>query len=1789
MPTQVQVPNVGLVEFPDEMGQDDIVNAIQTKIYPNAGLSPKDGSALPVLPTQTGSVRTALGSLPRVDQPFVGQGQDGMTKSLLPLPLIRDPQSALEGGANSLVKGLGSLVSPLGIATAPLTTVKALQIPLMALFGGLGAKGVGQGLGQQLAGGAPASSSLELLKNALQGNVPTPTPGMNSGQRAEGLVDAGQQALMMLPALAHGLPEAAAPAPQVPEYMKPVPSRPLTVDEINQRAALTPNLPNSKAVTPPVTTDNPVPTQPAVSLFDKGKVMANTPEVQPPVEAQTPTAPPPPSDWEQYQAVQAKMGSTDFGSPEFQDAWKENEAIKNRNGGMPPQAPDVADKVTQAVTTPPTQPASLSFQPGIKVGDTILLGKHNPLAQKVYMDAQAAGQAQPVVQRGFIGSDGSFYTNPLDALRAKQKAQENESSNVPTQQQTTAGGTAPQGREAEQEGGASSEALGSVEKAQGQVPPDVGASGQAALGDNQQRIGGRVEGEAQAKSGSANEPNRKTTGESGFILVPKEVWPKLGFAKDFKVAGEMLYNRLRNVIGDTSATWSALQSAGLRDFLKEKRTTGEVEKWAQDNGPKVEVRKFGEGAMTPEQTKYNQMTHSWYDNLGTRYQTLLNTAFDNKATPEQFRKFIEPEKEGGLHSAKDIEDFITKGNEYLDARRKSEAQGQVANQSHWQSIAPKAERDMPGYTEIAVVKSTRSVGKTGTGKDVPQKDDVQFPSSHSFPPNTLGFARGYMENVGGKKVFHVIEVQSDWAQRVREDVERQKQYHAQGVPFYSKTDTDPLLPHYERLALKAAIEHARSEGATHVALSDAETAMMTEGHDRGYNGPGNLEDQGFGVDGQGKKIVEPTQSQGMRLHYDQTLPKIMGELTAGKGEKVEIGTHKMSQESLVHEGPEGTNEQVPRKNLIFRKSDGTPKTSVTGRMYPIGEKNPTPQFSLFGKDKGEAGSIFPKRTWTGTARTIGELRKAAQDPAPAVKAALLAGNAARKLLVNSIRTSPNKQDIVRFKDAADNKAVIAGQQARMGLDAQARVSFGKDYDKALRATTALVESGNDKGQLAKFSAIAKAKDDVKGLEAAKFALDNYDKMQPLLKKTVGLHDDQLMQEQAVGLGTNSRENYIRHVFNVDKLPTAVQDKFLGAGEGNGPRGFMKMRSFDTLYDAIEAGYGPAIKTWDAGSLAESRIKNGQQMVNDTTWLAGLRGIKDPTTKLPITENLVQRKNPATGDTDLVPPPGYDKFSLPTGQSFAVHKGYGNLLKSITSLSAIQKAEVSGLPVGKWALQGTGALKHSMLMFDTFHAIRMAAKGASLGVKGYEKGASLLEYHPSDLDNALKAGDITQAAHDYAKANYPKGRMLVNNGLNVGRVAESLYADAIHAIPLAGDFNKWVFEKETRGVMMESAIKEFDRLKAASPTMSDAAVAKKVSRDMNIYFGNLGRQGLFRSKTFQDLSRLIALAPSWFESMARTEAGAVGQAGKYIASAGQKPLGSLAKGTGSLLFAMFAATQLTNMVTRHQPTWDNDEPGHKLDAWIPGGKAGFWVSPFSLPMELTHDLIRYTAQGKSPLDTLSQIAANKMSPAMRAEEVLRTGRDYTGQKLPDGQRMKTAAANLLPMPLPLQPLVKKGYPGQVQRQLLASAGIKTEPANTPTTIIANLRRQFLYKIGKAQQADYPASEYDDLRTALLNGDTKTAQAAYDKLYAEKLTQHQNDANPEREAQMDFQKYFERFAKAHGGASEEDEAAFVKPLTPHQQDLYQQVQDQQSAASQLFFSDIQGKLTKKVKGMGFRKGF
>lgn len=479
--------------------------------------------------------------------------------------------------------------------------------------------------------------------------------------------------------------------------------------------------------------------------------------------------------------------------------------------------------------------------------------------------------------------------------------------------------------------------------------------------------------------------------ESGFKNAEKQV------------DAQQLYNRLRNKVPQSE--WEF-----YKDKLPQegKVSPFEAAKLMQENGPRVEVRKFG---VKPAATSYdlarermNQAQHDVETNTGGYYRYTDDGRIEitNTSATDEVARGAAIRFNAALEESRRLE---------VIGADQTAGTGETA---HWSSIAPKAEKDMPGYVELAVVKPLKreltdreyKAFQDRAGMDeettplpprLAQSVGEQFPSTHSFPPNTLAFARGYMETTKeGKKVFHVIEVQSDWAQQIRNEGAETFPLDSEEAQLgYNRID-EPLLKHYERLALKAAIEHAKKEGADAVAVQDAESAMMMEGHDR-LNNPNavqvfdtELEAKRF-ASGYGDVVTEkagdkwvvrakPSQEPGMRLHYDRTLPKIMEELTGQKGERAEFGEHRMAMFYARQRNGIGVGEGVPRKDLIFRNPDNTPKTSISARLYNLVKDDIKP--TLFESDKPAARAarlytnpLFDPEFWKGTGKDLATVTK----------------------------------------------------------------------------------------------------------------------------------------------------------------------------------------------------------------------------------------------------------------------------------------------------------------------------------------------------------------------------------------------------------------------------------------------------------------------------------------------------------------------------------------------------------------------------------------------------------------------------------------------------------------------------------------------------------------------------------------------------------------------------------------------------------------------------------------------
>ncbi len=449
---------------------------------------------------------------------------------------------------------------------------------------------------------------------------------------------------------------------------------------------------------------------------------------------------------------------------------------------------------------------------------------------------------------------------------------------------------------------------------------------------------------------------------------------------------------MRKVI--PKAELEILEGNGLKEFLADKKSVSldELKAWVQENGPRVEIREAGQGTMNDEQRRFYELEHT----IDSHPEKRQLNKFLTDLNPDDFAK-LSPE-------AQKI------ATEYDSLNKIEKFKG--VEQSHWQMVAPKPESSMPGYAEIAVVIPTKTAQERGvgpTGKPLAFGESPKFPSSHNFPPNTLGWSRGYMETLpSGEKVWHVVEVQSDWGQRQREQDSHHKEVRTRlekegktpeeinEVISYRKRSSelrdDPLLRDHQRLVLKATIDHAVKQGATKIAISDGETAMMTEGHDQ--SAVQHRLDESHSRPEALKENLEDyvDQAKGMRLNYDTILPGIAKDLTGYEGERVRFGEHKMAlnqgNEANFTDAP-GQNAQDLKKyrdNLIFKNPDGTPKTDITAKVYPL-DKLMAAQakrqgFTFAGKDK-LINSVLTEleKDGAGTAQlgqavaALGELRK----------------------------------------------------------------------------------------------------------------------------------------------------------------------------------------------------------------------------------------------------------------------------------------------------------------------------------------------------------------------------------------------------------------------------------------------------------------------------------------------------------------------------------------------------------------------------------------------------------------------------------------------------------------------------------------------------------------------------------------------------------------------------------------------------------------------------------------------
>jgi len=387
-------------------------------------------------------------------------------------------------------------------------------------------------------------------------------------------------------------------------------------------------------------------------------------------------------------------------------------------------------------------------------------------------------------------------------------------------------------------------------------------------------------------------------------------------------------------------------------------------------GEQVKVVSYGQsGEETPGKIKYDEAIAK-LDTLGFEVK---NGELYKKGSFTPFKPSFES----------NAQELIQLRQQARDNRAEADKASGLKATSYYNSISPFDTKKFPvKRVDVVLPMPKKTITIDGKPQEITMRDELwRQDNIHENLPDTLGWAMVQIvpHPVTGEKVMFVGELQSRWAQHQKKEVgyyKKQLETQKPGSVIYeaskrqlAKTEEGdhPLLQIHQNLILKSLIKEAQKQGISKIALSDGETAMMTEMHDQ------NVQPRPDGPS-------RPSQEGGMRLAYDITLPSIMSKLTGESGKLEDFGFHKNQIETAPEnwttdqemrvgelrriENSEGlTNEQEAeldrllasksqnKGSPVFKTQSGQPKTNATALTFDI--SNPSSRVgTLFAKGQG---------------------------------------------------------------------------------------------------------------------------------------------------------------------------------------------------------------------------------------------------------------------------------------------------------------------------------------------------------------------------------------------------------------------------------------------------------------------------------------------------------------------------------------------------------------------------------------------------------------------------------------------------------------------------------------------------------------------------------------------------------------------------------------------------------------------------------------------------------------------
>lgn len=744
-------------------------------------------------------------------------------------------------------------------------------------------------------------------------------------------------------------------------------------------------------------------------------------------------------------------------------------------------------------------------------------------------------------------------------------------------------------------------------------------------------------------------------------------------------------------------------------------------------------------------------------------------------------------------------------------------------------------------------------------------------------------------------------------------------------------------------------------------------------------------------------------------------------------------------------------------------------------------------------------------------------------------------------LIGKWKQVQNIDDLLRAKGELSASKETRGWQVRKWVQ-QAKQATPSLRDQA--AISKYIEAGGDPAQLRR--GMAETKPRFK--QAYQDALNLSPDLKVAAQNISNYFDSRLQEAIDAGVLKEGIEDYIHRIY--ESKPALGKQAFARVQDGILQRnpGLTKKRLFESDWEAEKAGFIPVQSYIDRIADYESSlsraiaarefIKKATEMTaSDGRPIVDIKGVGVPIDSPEGVREatLIKPKyDPAYANTPGTPKfrgdyvdreyPALSRWKWVAQDSdgkpifvqgdVAIHPDYVKRIDALLEPSRVRYGRYGS--VARPALAVSSAVKQTMLDLSGFHQVQVTVHGMEHRVMPW-KIVKDIDFQNPNVEGLLKGG-ITLGG-DYR---------LQREGL----VGSSLSRHIPLLGPVLESYHNWLFQDYIPRLKMTMALHALERNKARYAGLkTPEEIYNLTASEANAAFGEQNYIMLERSKTAQDMARLILLAPDFLEARGRFAGQALTRGGKAF---GNEQRTALLLGA----LTMWVTARLMNKALDGQP---HNEPENLFSVVYKGKAYGLRT--------VQGDILHL-------LEKPMQFWMHRLNPVFSrtAMEAI-TGRDEFGRKRSFSQQVWDGVSTMMPIAL------RSSREKSLWESLANSFGI-TARRWSDVDDAFTLAKQWKEKHGITEPGEFIYDRDKDplrgLKIALSQSDEGAATKEIKKLLESKQTTFPK-----------LQQHFVRYARMPFTGSMGNDVKWKKTLTADQSKTVEAAMEHKRDMLKLFY--------------------